>query len=365
MQMMAKTFHQKQVWWKKLLVCLSAVWVKTLINFLINVLFKKCNIFGLCVSCICSDIPSACLNIILLILWSTTYIYLVLLSRNQVELSTYYFQNSFYHLYAGLSKAHIHLHVLLMRTNSLFLIYLFLYLFIYLGLPILGRVTATAHGATVRALNSPSPPMRERPPHQELHRSPNLYKQWVGSLMPHRIYICKGCKTGPMVYRPNPRRLESLTVCGCLYKAALSCQLFKDPECWANWGFNQQPPTQQTSTYPIEQTGRRLIIIRIKLYFHTVCLAKEGHSLTAIESLSDKFIRSHEKLYVLTRFSFFFYFSLYLFRPSGSLIASSQRKPHRHEIIFFERNGLRHGEFILPFNKMEVQVSLCSDILCG
>ena len=124
-------------------------------------------------------------------------------------------------------------------------------------------------------------------------------------------------------------------------------------------------PLRQTGANPIELTGWRLIIRRIKLYFHTVCLAKEGHSLTAIESLSDKFIRSHEKLYVPTRFSFFFYFSLYLFRPSGSLIASSQRKPHRHEIIFFERNGLRHGEFILPFNKMEVQVSLFSDISCG
>lgn len=43
-------------------------------------------------------------------------------------------------------------------------------------------------------------------------------------------------------------------------------------------------------------------------------------------------------------------------RPSGSLIASTQRKPHRHEVIFFERNGLRHGEFVLPFGKMEVQV---------
>ena len=53
-----------------------------------------------------------------------------------------------------------------------------------------------------------------------------------------------------------------------------------------------------------------------------------------------------------------FHCFLYLFRPSGSLIASSQRKPHRHEIIFFERNGLRHGEFILPFDKMEVKVSL-------
>lgn len=32
-------------------------------------------------------------------------------------------------------------------------------------------------------------------------------------------------------------------------------------------------------------------------------------------------------------------------RPSGSLIASTQLKPHRSDVIFFERNGLQHGEF--------------------
>ena len=36
-----ENFSSKQVLWKKLLVCLSAVWVKTLINFLINVLLKN------------------------------------------------------------------------------------------------------------------------------------------------------------------------------------------------------------------------------------------------------------------------------------------------------------------------------------
>ena len=46
-----------QVLWKKLLVCLSAVGVKTLINFLINVLLKKCNIFGFFVSCILLRCP--------------------------------------------------------------------------------------------------------------------------------------------------------------------------------------------------------------------------------------------------------------------------------------------------------------------
>ncbi|XP_065189160.1 putative elongator complex protein 1 [Sycon ciliatum] len=43
-------------------------------------------------------------------------------------------------------------------------------------------------------------------------------------------------------------------------------------------------------------------------------------------------------------------------KPSGSLITSSQRLPHRHDIVFFEKNGLRHGEFTLPFQRLEVRV---------
>ncbi|KAI9298608.1 IkappaB kinase complex, IKAP component [Neoconidiobolus thromboides FSU 785] len=35
-------------------------------------------------------------------------------------------------------------------------------------------------------------------------------------------------------------------------------------------------------------------------------------------------------------------------KPSGSLIASTQRLPHRYQVVFFEKNGLRHGEFTLP-----------------
>ncbi|XP_076373726.1 elongator complex protein 1 isoform X2 [Tachypleus tridentatus] len=36
-------------------------------------------------------------------------------------------------------------------------------------------------------------------------------------------------------------------------------------------------------------------------------------------------------------------------RSSGNLITSSQTKLTKHDIVFFEKNGLRHGEFTLPF----------------
>jgi len=54
----------------------------------------------------------------------------------------------------------------------------------------------------------------------------------------------KCCETRPTVFRPYPRRLESLTVCRCNGKAALSPQLFKDSECWPGWGLNPRPPAQ-------------------------------------------------------------------------------------------------------------------------
>lgn len=42
-------------------------------------------------------------------------------------------------------------------------------------------------------------------------------------------------------------------------------------------------------------------------------------------------------------------------KPSGNLIACSQKLSHKHDIVFFERNGLRHGEFSLRSNGAHVQ----------
>jgi len=47
-----------------------------------------------------------------------------------------------------------------------------------------------------------------------------------------------------------------------------------------------------------------------------------------------------------------------IFRPSGSVIAGTMRKPNKHEVIFFEKNGLRHGEFSLPFGVKDVTVKI-------
>ncbi|KAJ4357966.1 putative elongator complex protein 1 [Didymosphaeria variabile] len=42
-------------------------------------------------------------------------------------------------------------------------------------------------------------------------------------------------------------------------------------------------------------------------------------------------------------------------RPSGNLIASTRQSSDRVEVVFFERNGLRHGQFDLRFTPEELQ----------
>ena len=38
------------------------------------------------------------------------------------------------------------------------------------------------------------------------------------------------------------------------------------------------------------------------------------------------------------------------------MIASTQDKPNQQDVVFFEKNGLLHGQFTLPFFKDEVKV---------
>ncbi|KAJ2583825.1 putative elongator complex protein 1, partial [Coemansia sp. RSA 1836] len=41
-------------------------------------------------------------------------------------------------------------------------------------------------------------------------------------------------------------------------------------------------------------------------------------------------------------------------RPSGRLIAATEKLDHRHDVVFFERNGLRHGQFTLRKQTLRV-----------
>ncbi|XP_017891228.1 elongator complex protein 1 isoform X2 [Ceratina calcarata] len=55
-------------------------------------------------------------------------------------------------------------------------------------------------------------------------------------------------------------------------------------------------------------------------------------------------------------------------KPSGSLIATTQVSQNKHLVALFEKNGLKHREFALPFKLKEVKVkdlfwSPCSEIL--
>ena len=48
-------------------------------------------------------------------------------------------------------------------------------------------------------------------------------------------------------------------------KAALSSQLFKDPECWSGRDLNQRPPARRTGALPTELTRRRFFKWRYDL----------------------------------------------------------------------------------------------------
>ena len=52
-----------------------------------------------------------------------------------------------------------------------------------------------------------------------------------GLLRPTTTNQWKCCETGPTVFRPYARRLESLTNCRCHYKGSTFFSVFKDPEC--------------------------------------------------------------------------------------------------------------------------------------
>ena len=82
----------------------------------------------------------------------------------------------------------------------------------------------------------------------------------VGSLTsPTKPMSEKMQETGPAVYRPYLRRIESLTYYRCHSKGnTFSSVNFEDLECWSGQALNPRPPARQSGTQPTERpTGRR------------------------------------------------------------------------------------------------------------
>ena len=82
------------------------------------------------------------------------------------------------------------------------------------------------------------PPSRLRSVHNTGDNVPYSFRQVSGFFkVPYRLITNKGDETGPTVYSPCLRRLESLTIFGCNYKGSIFSPdiietLSVDPAFW-------------------------------------------------------------------------------------------------------------------------------------
>ena len=71
--------------------------------------------------------------------------------------------------------------------------------------------------------------------------------------VPHNYQHSRNCETGPPVYRPFPRRLESLTLCRWNYKGStFLLSYFKTLSFGPVGVLNSRPPTSQPGAQPSE-----------------------------------------------------------------------------------------------------------------
>ena len=86
----------------------------------------------------------------------------------------------------------------------------------------------TYHRSLMAVYNSFSSIWMWKSDHNTGNYVPYSCEQCVGSLTSHKVIMNKGCETGPTIYRPYTRRLDSLTICRYYYKGStISSVIFK------------------------------------------------------------------------------------------------------------------------------------------
>ena len=142
---------------------------------------------------------------------------------------------------------------------SLIKFFLYLFIFIYLITSTIWCRTHNRAGFQLSVSLQITNPAQERLATPPGSTSSTLFEQWCRFFyVPQEPDQCKCCETGPTVFRPYPRRLESLTVCRCHCKGStFSSVILRTLSVGPAWVLNPRPPAQQTGTLPNELTRRR------------------------------------------------------------------------------------------------------------